>query len=387
MATHTGPRIAIVGGGLGGTTAAILLRRAGHDVTVYEQATSLTRVGAGINMDPQTMRIMRRLGIERRLMEIGRMSETRHSRDWDTGRITFDVPVARYPERYGGCHFSIHRGDLQEVLGSVVPPGVLQVGKRLAEIEERVDSVRLIFADGTSAEADIVIGADGINSRLREILLGPEQPIYTGIVAYRAVFPTARLGDLRPADHVKWWKDDSYLITYYLTRARDEFYFMTGVPEPEWGASDFAPMEADLARMRAHFAGFHPEVQQILAAAPSAVRWPVCERKPFPFWSRGRIVLLGDACHPMAPHMGQGAAIAIEDAVVLVRCLEEARTVDPAPAFRLYETQRFERASRVQSESLKNRWLRYPMDPGWVFDYDPFTVPLKPSPDQLSGAA
>jgi 6-hydroxynicotinate 3-monooxygenase len=382
-----GARIAIVGGGLGGTTAAILLQRAGYNVKVYEQATGLTRLGAGINMDPQTMRIMRGLGIERRLMEVGRVSETRFSRDWDTGKVTFEAPVAKYHELYGGCHFSIHRGDLQEILGAAVPPGIVELGKRLADVEEAGGAVRLTFADGSRVEADLVIGADGINSRIREILLGPEQPIYTGGVAYRAVFPTKLLGDLRPADHVKWWSEDRYFITYYLTKTRDEFYYMTLVPEPDWGAPDFTPQEADLARLRAHFVGFHPEVQQILAATPRAIRWPVCERKPFPFWSRGRIVMLGDACHPMAPHMGQGAAMAFEDAVVLARSIETVGADDPERAFRLYEFNRFERASKVQSESLKNRWLRYPMDPGWVFNYDAFTVPLVPTPERLSGAA
>jgi 6-hydroxynicotinate 3-monooxygenase len=381
-------RVAIVGGGLGGTTAAILLQRAGYDVTVYEQAPGLVRLGAGINLDPQTMRIMRRLGLEERLMAIGRVSETRFSLDGITGAVTFEAPVARYPELYGGNHFSIHRGDLQEILGAAVAPGIVRLGKRLTGIAEAGDIVRLSFADGSAAEADLVIGADGINSRIREILLGPEQPIYTGVVAYRAVFPTRLLGDFRPADHVKWWTQGRYFLSYYLTKSRDEFYFMTAAPEPEWGFADFAPMPADMARLRAHFGDFHPDVQRILQACPSAIRWPVLEREPFPFWSRGRIVLLGDACHPMAPHMGQGAAMAFEDAVVLVRCIEAVGSQSPEEAFRLYEAQRFERASKVQSESLKNQWLLYPMDPSWVFKYDPFTVLLTAVPaNALSGVA
>ncbi|MEN3363449.1 MAG: 6-hydroxynicotinate 3-monooxygenase [Burkholderiales bacterium] len=376
MSTKKQSRIAIIGAGLGGTVAAILLQRAGYNVKVYEQAPQLVRLGAGINLDPHIMRIMRRLGVEDRLLAIGRASETRQSRDWDSGHVTFDTPVDKYPELYGGNHFSIHRGDLQEALGAALEPGIVELGKRLSHIEETGDVVRLSFADGTHTEADLVIGADGINSRIREILLGPEAPTYTGAVAYRAVFPSALLGDLRLPDHCKWWSEERYFLTYYLTRSRDEFYFMTMVPEPDWGSDNFAPQEADMARVREHYVGFHPDVLQVLEACPAATRWPVLERAPFPFWSRGRIVLLGDACHPMAPHMGQGAAMAFEDAVVLVRCIDEVGADKPEQAFSLYEAQRFERASKIQSESLKNRWLRYPMDPGWVFHYDAFTVPL-----------
>jgi 6-hydroxynicotinate 3-monooxygenase len=387
MNTHNGSRIAIIGAGLGGTVAAILLQRAGYDVKVYEQAQDLVRLGAGINLDPHIMRVMRRLGVEERLLAIGRASETRQSRDWDTGHVTFDTPVAKYPELYGGNHFSIHRGDLQDILNFVVAPGIVQLGKRLTDIEETGDVVRLTFADGSKTEADLVIGADGINSRIREILLGPEAPTYTGAVAYRAVFPSALLGDLKLPDHCKWWSEEHYFLTYYLTRSRDEFYFMTMVPEPEWGSDNYAPQPADMARVRAHYVGFHPDVLRVLNACPSAIRWPVLEREPFPFWSRGRIVLLGDACHPMAPHMGQGAAMAFEDAVVLFRCIEHVGADKPEQAFQLYEAQRFERASKVQSESLKNRWLRYPMDPGWVFNYDAFTVPLDKTLDRKASHA
>jgi 6-hydroxynicotinate 3-monooxygenase len=381
-------RIAIVGGGMGGTTAAILLQRAGHQVKLFEQSPNLTGAGAGINLDPQSMRIMRRLGVEERLLAIGRASETRLSRDWDSGNITLVVPVERYMELYNGNHFSIYRAELQEALSDAVAPGAIEMGKRLASLEQVGEVVHLTFEDGSKTEADLVIGADGINSKVRENLLGPEPPEFRGRVSYRAIIPAHLLGDFRTADHVKWWSPERYFLTYYLTNSRDVFYFTANVPEPDWGSTNYAQQEADMARVRAHFAGWHQEVQYILERTPRATRFAVRERDPLPFWSRGRIVLLGDACHPMPPFMGQGAAMAFEDAVILARCLENVGADQPERVFRLYEANRYERASKMQLESRKNQWLQYPMDPGWVLNYDPFEVPLIPLPDdELTKAA
>jgi 6-hydroxynicotinate 3-monooxygenase len=371
----SGARIAVIGAGLGGTVAAVLMQRAGFDVRVYEQANGLERIGAGINLDPHAMRIMRHIGVEQRLLQIGLPSATRSAREWDTGRVTYDVPVATYPEQYGACHFSIHRGDLQKVLVSAVAPGTLELGKRLSWIGESGDAVKISFADGSSTEADLVIGADGINSRIREVLLAPERPRYMGKVAYRAVFPTALLGGLELDDHVKWWGEERVVVAYKLTRARDEFYVMASLPEPEWGADDYTPGQADLAHVRRSFADFHSDVRRILDASPSMTRFAVLEREPLPFWSRGRIAMLGDACHPMAHHMAQGAAMAYEDAVILTRCLQQCGANDYMTAFRMYEAIRYERASRIQKAS-RHQWLQTPTDPGWVFNYDPFNAPL-----------
>jgi 6-hydroxynicotinate 3-monooxygenase len=362
-------RIAIIGAGLGGTTLAAFLQRAGYQVTLYEQATSLARIGAGINLGPNVTRILRHLGIGDRCERTGVIPRGRYSREWDTGAITFDIPVREFSGHYGAPHLTMHRGDLQDALTSTIEPGSIQFGKRLLELDEFGDMVRLNFADGTSADADMVIGADGINSRVREILLGPEQPIYTGTVAYRSIFPRALVGDMEIADHTKWWGPDRHILFYFLTASRDEIYFVTGVPEADWGSDSFAPMAADMDVVRATFAGFHPEVRTILAACPAATRWPILERLPFPLWSRGRVVLLGDACHPMAPNMGQGAAMAIEDAAVLARCVTDGDG-DCAAIFAAYQSLRFERTARVQRESRENNWLRYPMDPGWLFGFD-----------------
>ncbi|MGE0745112.1 MAG: FAD-dependent monooxygenase [Rhodospirillales bacterium] len=370
-------RIAVVGGGLGGTVAAIMLHRAGHDVALYEQAPEIARIGAGINLSPNVTRVIRALGLEGPLTTTGLLPDRFDQRDWDTGRFTYVLRYDQFPERYGAPHVILHRGDLQQVLNSALAPGVLRLGKRLADLDETAGGMRLSFADGTTADADIVIGADGINSRVREILIGEEQPVYTGHVAHRAIYPASLLNGLRVADASKWWAEDRYFMAYYLTPKRDEMYLVTGVPM-DWPSDEFSPAPISVDQFRDAFAGFHPEVQTLIAACPSVLAWPVLYRAPYPLWSRGRIVLLGDACHPMKPHMGQGAAMAMEDAAMLARCIEHGRGDDPAKAFALYESLRFDRTTRVKVTSDGHEWMRHGSDGDWLYGYDVFAVPLEP---------
>jgi 6-hydroxynicotinate 3-monooxygenase len=372
-------RIAIVGAGLGGLVAGALLQQRGCNVRIYEQAPEFARLGAGINLGPNVMKVLRAIGVEPRLLDIGIRPQSWISRQWDSGRVMHHYPLRDAAEaKFGACYLLIHRGDFHEVLTEAVTPGTIEFGKRMVTLEERGRVVRVGFEDGTSVEADIVIGADGINSMAREVLLGREFPKYSGYVAHRSIIPASLLGDLEPADLTKWWSDDehgdTHIVVYFLDRHYREIYFVTGVPESTWDYG-LAYVDADLDELRAAFAGFHPEVQRLLRLCPAATKWPLFERDPLPLWSHGRIVLLGDACHPMKPHMGQGAAIAIEDAAVLVRCLER-HGEDFAAAFRLYEESRKDRASLVQKHSRENKWMRDPMDPTWVFAYDAFEAAL-----------
>ena len=376
------PSIAVVGGGLGGTLAAILLQRAGNGVSVYEQAPQLARVGAGINLGANVMRIMRHVGLEDTMNRIGMVPQKGASREWDTGRVLFDRPYDEWAARFGARNLIMHRGDLLAVLESALEPGTMQFGKRLEDLVPAGDRTKLVFEDGGEAVADIVIGADGVNSRVREIVLGVEAPIYTGTVAYRSIFPTSLMqGPALDYDSTKWWSDeripsqeDRHFIVYYLTAAQDEIYFVTGSPAPDWDGN-LSSTPAAMAEIRACYEGFHPEVIRVIEACPAATKWPLLERKPQPLWSQDGIVLLGDSCHPMKPHMGQGAAMAFEDAVVLARCISTFEG-DVAGAFKAYEATRIGRTSRVQQESHDNTWMKHPMDPGWVFGYDPLTTPL-----------
>jgi len=371
------PRIAIVGAGLGGTAAAALMARAGFDVRLYEQAPAFSRLGAGIHVGPNVMKILRRIGIEDALNQQGSHPDAWYSRDWQTGDILARIPLGDYAvSHYGASYLTVHRGDFHALLTAALPAGMLQFGKRLSGVEDRGDVVALRFDDGTTAEADIVIGADGVNSRLREHLLGPEPPKYTGYVGHRAVFPTPLDSGSLPFDMcVKWWSDDRHMMVYYVTSKRDEIYYVTGVPEDSWDLSNsWVPSSKE--EMREAFAGWHPTVQALIENTTEVSKWPLLERDPLPLWSRGRIVLLGDACHPMKPHMAQGAAMAIEDAAMLARVFQQVGLDDHALAFRLYEDNRAERAGRVQRVSHDNTWLRTNEDPDWCFGYDVFEVPL-----------
>jgi 6-hydroxynicotinate 3-monooxygenase len=376
------PRIAVVGGGLGGTTAAILLQQSGFNAVVYEAAAKLERIGAGIHLHPNVTSVMQVIGVDQEMFRIGLSPKTWKSREWDTGTVLYEPDMAEWERDFGIPHLIMHRGDMQAVLTAALTPGSLSFGKRLVDLKEKGSSVELVFADGSREEADIVIGADGVNSKVREILLGPEEPTYSGFVAYRAIFPTSLMGDYQiGADTTKWWsddrlaaKEDRHFIIYYLTAKRDEIYFVTGSPDPNWGGG-VSPVPATITEIKTCYAGFHDEVQRVIDACPAASKWPLLERAPLPLWSRGNVVLLGDACHPMKPHMGQGAGMAIEDAAMLVRCLK-LNAANPAAAFAQYRDNRIERTSLVQRLSHENTWMHYPTDVGWVFGYNALTVPL-----------
>jgi salicylate hydroxylase/6-hydroxynicotinate 3-monooxygenase len=326
------------------------------------------------------VKVLRGLGLEERVRRIAFQSEVALSREWDTGEITSELKLGReVEERYGAPYLFLHRADMHAALESVVPSDIVHLGMKLAGLEQDRNRVTLAFSDGSRVRADMVIGADGVHSLVRETLLGAEQPRFTGRVAYRTTFDAARLGSRRitPA-RTKWWGPDRHMVVYYVTAALDELYFVTSVPESaEWMTPESWSAKGDLEELRAAYAGFHPEVQAVLEACPEVYKWALLDRDPLPRWSEGRVVLLGDACHPMTPYMAQGAASALEDAAVLMRCLEAVDRDGLQHAFATYEATRKPRASAIQTGSSQNTWLRGDTDPGWVYGYDAWTAPLE----------
>lgn len=368
--------VAIIGAGMGGLTAAATLRRVGIEVQVYEQASKFTRVGAGIQQSPNAVKVLRALGLEEHLRRIAFEPCSWLNREWETGTPTHEYPLGNsVEERFGAPYLLLHRGDLQAALASIVPGEIIQLNKKLVGIEQTQACVTLAFADGSRAQVGAVIGADGVHSVVRELLLGPEQPRFTGRVAYRTTFPAARLGDLRLDDCTKWWGPDRHIVIYYVKPRREEIYFVTSTPEPEFTVESWSAT-GDLNVLRAAYAGFHPQVRAVLAACPEVHKWALVERDPLPRWGEGRVVLLGDACHPMTPYMAQGAATAVEDAAVLSRCLDGVESDGVEEALRRYELSRKDRTSRIQLTSRLNTWMRQQTDADWVYEYDAWRAPL-----------
>lgn len=373
---HRRNRIAVVGAGLGGLTCAGFLQREGFQVTVLEQAPTFSRIGAGIILSSNAMKVLRRLGLERPLLGVGIRPDAFVSRASDTGETLHELSLDAASEaRYGAPYINVHRGDLHAVLETALKPGTIAFDRCLTGLERRGAALELVFADGARHEADIVIGADGIASKVRESLFGYEPPRFTGRVAHRAIFPTARLNGRTIRDCTKWWGPDRHLLAYFMTSRRDEVYLMGSVPAAAWDSAEPSlplPREDFIAA----FAGFHPEIRRVVEAAVDVTVMPICDRERHDCWSGERIVLLGDACHPVRPYMAAGGAMAIEDAVILSRCLATIGEDDPAAAFRCYEATRIPRVGRVQQISIDNSWLRGPTDTDWFFCYDACTAPL-----------
>jgi salicylate hydroxylase/6-hydroxynicotinate 3-monooxygenase len=324
--------VAIIGAGMGGLTAAATLPRAGIDVNVYEQASAFTRIGSGIQMSPNAMKVLRAIGLEQKTRDIAFRPDHQLSRNWDTGHVNLDYPFGDVvEERYGAPYLLMHRGDLHALLASLVPAERIHRGKKLVDLDQSGDGVRLHFEDGSTAHADAVIAADGVHSLVRAKLFGADKPTYSGRVAYRTTFPASRLRE-QIDDCTKWWGVDRHIVIYYTTKAKDEVYFVTSVPEPAWTQESWS-LQASVDELRAAFVGFHPTVTQVLEACP-------------------------------------------EDAALLARCLEGCSPGKAHDAFLQFEGLRKERTAQIQQVSHQNTWLHRSGNTDWVFGYDVWKVPL-----------
>jgi salicylate hydroxylase len=390
-------KISVVGGGIGGLTAALALRKAGFEVEVYEQAPELTQIGGGINMGPNAVRILRRLGLTAGLDREGVRPLFTHQRRWQDGRTLQRAPLNPLCEElYGAPHITIHRADLLSVIASGLPAEHIHLGHRLIGLESKSEFVEAWFDNGIRITTDILVGADGINSAVRAALFGEAAPVFAGCVAYRGLVPLERLADLElETGNQSWVGPGAHLVHYPVSRGR-LLNFVGWTEHDEWNREDWTD-RATVGRALAAFEGWHPQVRRIISAAATCFIWALFDRDPLSKWSIGRTTLLGDACHPMYPFMGQGAAQAIEDGAALAACLSAAGNGDPAAALQHYERLRLPRVTRLQDMSRANK-IRFHMRDGpaqetrdaewakaadrspdalrWLYDYDAGAVAL-----------
>ena len=396
LATTDSPRnIGVVGGGIGGLTAALCLARAGHNVQVFEQTDESVATGAGIQVSPNAARVLHHLGLQDALMTKGFLPKATQMRSWRSGRVISETTLGDVAlERYGAPYYHIHRADLMDMLVSAVsaePTIRLNVSSKITNFSQDATGVRLVAGEHEH-QVDLLIGADGIHSSVRACLWGDQQADFTGNVAWRMLVPVNRLPEgLIAPNATVWWGPGKHFV-HYLVKGGDYVNCVCVVEKAEWQAESWVAA-GSMSELQADFAGWHDTIQQLLDQTDDGTlfKWGLFDRAPMQTWGIGRVSLLGDACHPTLPFMAQGAAMAIEDAAVLANCFSNG--ADVVAALRRYEDLRQARTAGVQRGSRRNAtvfhlsglkaWLRdraaskagkHSMDR--LYRYDPLTVGL-----------
>jgi salicylate hydroxylase len=337
-------RIAVIGGGIGGLTAARALLRRGLEVHVYESSPELKEIGAGVALGPNAMKALRSLDLEDPVRAIGYQSAAQLLRTWK-GRTISRTDATLAAQRFGANGCTIHRADLLDVLARSVPADVVSLSARCESVTPGEAGAVARFTDGTEVEADVVIGADGIHSAVRASLFGPDAPKFTGKICYRSVIPVAELPARRLEPYEGLWLGPRGTLVVYGVRRGDLVNIVAHYEDATYQHESWIA-ECDRAEIQERYRRWHPALLEIFAAGNVWYKWALYDRDPIPAWTKGRATVLGDAAHPMLPYLGQGAGQAIEDGCVLAAALDKLR-VDPVRALQLYELSRRPRASRV----------------------------------------
>jgi len=346
--------VVIVGGGIGGLFAANALIAQGLEVSVFEQAPALGEVGAGVFLTPNSVRHLERVGLGRAVEKSGaRVGSGSYYFRHDGAPI---APVQVTDAAGWNATFGMHRADLVDLLAKPLPAGVVHTGHRAASFEQIGDTVRVSFANGAVAEGDIVVAADGIHSELRHYVFPPSRPVFHGSVAYRGVVPHDIVPHW-PADCWRMWLGPGKHFLSFPLRAGKLINYVGFVPaDAEMKESWTAPGDPEV--LRAEFAGWDPRIGSLLSQVQATFRWALYDREPLPTWTKGRLSLLGDAAHPMLPHLGQGANQSIEDGMALATILARADRASTPAALLAYERLRRERVAQVQ-RGARESGLRY----------------------------
>jgi salicylate hydroxylase len=350
------PRVLIAGGGIGGLVAALALLRRGIPVRVYEQATALREVGAGVQISPNGVRVLAALGVAEQVAAVSSETRGKEMRLWNTGQTwsPFDV-LAESVATYGFAYYTVYRPDLLAVLEAAVraaDPGCLNLGRKAEAVEEMPDGrVRLRFTDGGAAEGDVLVGADGIHSVVRRHLWGEPAARFINMMAWRGVIPMAKLPAHMDRPVGTNWIGPGRHVVHYPLRRGALMNFVGVVEGVDWQVESWTA-QGTHAELHRDFAGWHADVHAMIAAIETPFRWAFLARDPLPVWGRGPVTLLGDACHPTLPFMAQGAVQAIEDGFILARAL--AGIPDTEQALRRYEDARRDRTARMVRGSNDN---------------------------------
>ena len=392
-------RILISGGGIGGLTAALALLKRGFDVDVYEQAGELKEVGAGLQLSANGNRVLYELGLGEALQQLSCETKAKEIRLWNTGDTwkLFDLGAVSV-ERYGFPYFTVYRPDLLALLAAAVralKPDTIHLKSRSIGFEQDASGVTLLLEHGR-ARGDVLIGADGVHSNIRQGLFGADKPEFTGLMAWRGVIPMAKLpAHLHRLVGTNWVGPGGHIVHYPL-RAGQLMNFVGVRERSDWQVESWSVRGATEECLR-DFTGWHDDIQTMIRAIDIPYKWALMHRPPLPQWSMGRVSLLGDACHSTLPFLAQGAVMAIEDGFVLARALEAAD--DPAEALTRYENARRARTTRMVEGANANtkrfhnpelasvegarayvdrEWTEAKVKERyeWLFTYDAITVPV-----------
>ncbi len=348
--------VLIEGGGIGGLTAALCLARQGFDVEVFEQDDTFREAGAGLQISPNGMRVLDHLGLVEEIAAVAFFPEAVEIRDWRSGGMISAVDLGEeLTRRYGHPYCHVHRADLLDVLVTAARRHDridLHPGRGLQGFSRQADRVVIDTERGTAA-GDVLVGADGIHSVVREGLFGADAPVFTGNIAWRALVPAKVLPDgmVRPVA-AAWWGPGRHFVHYYVRRG-ELVNCVCVVEKAGWEVESWME-RGDHAELKQAFAGWHASIETLIdhIEPDSCFRWALHDRPPMSRWSRDRTTLLGDACHPTLPFLAQGAVMAIEDAAALAGALARADRIDDA--FRCYEELRRKRTAMVQEGSRRN---------------------------------
>lgn len=340
------PRIAIVGGGITGVALAVALARRGLDCNLFERTRHLREIGAGIQISPNGSRLLLGLGIGRCLERVAVRPEAIEVRDWADGAIMARTPLGEAcTELYGAPYLALRRSDLHSALLENLPESSLHLGMKCVEAVETGEEVLLRFADGFEFRADVVIGADGIRSAIRQRLVG-DQPRFSGQSVYRAVVPAKAWPEALERPHVSIWMGPGRHCVAYPICAGESVSIAASAPAGDWREESWSA-EGSPQELLDAYDGWAPELVSLLSAASSVTRWALYDRDPVERWSSERITLVGDAAHPMLPFGAQGASLGLEDALTLAACLDGAGAGTVPEVLRRYEALRRPRAERV----------------------------------------